>query len=82
MGEAEFNGRLNLREAVFNGKRITRTHFNRKSQVCNIELILMGEGSWIQQEKKDNHESFQWEISTGNHRKSQVYNIGLILMGD
>jgi hypothetical protein len=36
----------------------------------------MGEGSWIQQEKKDNQESFQWEISaenlfhisTGNHR--------------
>ena len=27
----------------------------------------MGEGSWIQQEKKDNQESFQWEI-TGNHR--------------
>ena len=69
-------------EAGFNGKRITRTHFNGKSQVCNIELILMGEGSWIQQEKKDNQESFQWEISTGNHRKSQVYNIGLILMGD
>ena len=42
----------------------------------------MGEGSWIQQEKKDNQESFQWEFSTGNHRKSQVYNMGLILMGD
>ena len=56
-----------MREAGFNGKRITRTHFNGKSQVCNIELILMGEESWIQQEKKDNQESFQWEI-TGNHR--------------
>ena len=42
----------------------------------------MGEGSWIQQENKDNQESFQWEISMGNHWKSQVYNIGLILMGD
>ena len=37
--------------------------FNGKSQVCNIELILMGEGSWIQQEKKDSQESFQGEIT-------------------
>ena len=57
-----------MREAGFNEKRITRTYFNGKLQVCNIELILMGEGSQIQQEKKDNQESFQWEISTGNHR--------------
>ena len=34
--------------------------------------------SWIQWEKKDNQDSFQWEISA---RKSQVYYIWLILVG-
>ena len=66
-------------EAGFNGKRITRTHFNGKSQVCNIELILMGEGSWIGIISMGN---FSRELISYFNRKSQVYNIGLILMGD
>ena len=52
-----------MKKAGFDGKRITRTHFNRKSQVCNIVHILMGEASWNQQDKTDNQESFRWEIT-------------------
>ena len=41
---ASLNRRLYLREAGFDGKRRTaRTHFNGKSQVYNIGLILMGD---------------------------------------